>query len=389
MRKKICVVTGNRSEYGLFRPLIVKIKADKVFDLKLLVTGAHLSPEFGTTLKEIVNDGYRISGKVDIRLDKDTEVGICRSIGIGVTGFSKVLKRLSPDCIILLGDRFETFACAIAAHVLRIPICHIHGGELTEGALDDAFRHSITKMSVLHFPSTEVYRRRIIQLGELPNSVFNVGALGIDNIMNLKLFKKDELEKQLGFTFKKRNILVTFHPVTLENNSAGAQFKELLKAIDNFDDLGVIFTKPNPDAGNREISKLIDAYVRKNLHKAASFDSLGILRYLSTMQFVNAVVGNSSSGIIEAPSLGRPSVNIGDRQKGRIKPDSVINCAPTEEEITLALKKAFSSKFADFCKTVRNQYGDGHAAGRISRVIKNRIFGLSAVKKSFCDIRSI
>jgi len=386
MKKTICVVTSSRGDYGIFRPLLNKIMAAGDFKLHLIVTGSHLLRKFGSTYREIEKDGYKITKKVDIKLVNDTENGISRSIGLGVIGFSKALSELKPDLIILLGDRFEILACAIAAHVSRMPIAHIHGGEITEGAIDDAFRHAITKMSILHFTSTEEYRKRVIQLGESPNRVFNVGALGVDNIRVLKLFDKDALEKEIGFNFAKKNILVTFHPVTLEHNSSRLQFKELLKAIDNFVDVGVIFTKPNADTGNSEIRDLIDKYVKKNKCRAISFENMGTLKYLSTLQFVSAVVGNSSSGVIEAPSFGIPTINIGDRQKGRLMAKSIINCMPQAKQICNAIKKVFSPKFVKFCKTVNNPYGKGNAAEKIYRVIKGSINNLPSIKKTFYTI---
>ena len=383
MKKTICVVTGSRADFGLFCPLLNTIKKAKDFNLQLIATGSHVSRRFGSTYREIEREGYKITKKVDIQLVSDTEKGICRSIGSGVAGFAAAFNELKPDLIVLLGDRFETLSCAIAAHVSKIPIAHIHGGEITEGAMDDAFRHAITKMSLLHFTSAGEYRRRVIQLGESPDRVFNVGALGIDNVKICKLLDKKLLEKQLGFNFAPKNILVTFHPVTLERQSSESQFKELLKAIDGFNGLGVIFTKPNADTGNSAIRDRIDMYVRRNSRKAVSFENLGTLRYLSALKAVNAVVGNSSSGIIEAPSFGIPTVNIGDRQKGRLMAKSVINCAPQAKQIRNAIKKALSPKFAKLCKTVNNPCGKGNAAEKIYRVIKGSMNNLPNIKKTF------
>lgn len=383
MKKTICVVTGSRADFGLFRPLLNKIKKAKDLKLQLIVVGPHLSIKFGSTYKEIEREEYEITKKVDMQLISDTEIGICKSIGLGVIRFAEALNELRPDLVVLLGDRFETLACAIVSHVSKIPIAHIHGGERTEGAIDDAFRHAITKMSLLHFTAAKEYRQRVIQLGESPDRVFNVGALGIDNIRMCKLLGKDALEKEMGFNFAARNILVTFHPVTLERRSAKAQFKELLKAIDSFSDIGVIFTEPNADTGNSAIRDLIDVYVKKNGLKAVCFENMGTLRYLSTLQAVNAVVGNSSSGIIEAPSFGVPTINIGDRQKGRLMAKSIINCAPQAKQIRNAIKKAFSPRFVKFCKTVNNPYGKGNAAEKIYKVIKGSINNLPNIKKTF------
>jgi len=386
VRKKICITTGSRADFGLFRPLLIKIRSAQDFKLQLLVTGAHLSKKFGSTYKEIEREGHEITKKVDIQITSDTEKGICRSIGLGIIGFAKALDELKPDVLVLLGDRFETLACAIAAHVLKIPIAHIHGGERTEGVIDDAFRHAITKMSFLHFTSAEEYRQRVIQLGESPDRVFNVGALGVDNIKTYKLLNKDVLGKKIGFNFAKRNILVTFHPVTLERHSAKSQFKELLGAIDGFRDIGVIFTKPNVDTDNSVIRDLIDVYVKKNSPRAVCFENMGTLKYLSALQAVAAVVGNSSSGIIEAPSFGIPTINIGDRQQGRLMAKSVINCEPQTKQIRNAIKKAFSPRFAQFCKTVSNPYGAGKAAEKIYRVVRGTINNLSNLKKTFYTI---
>lgn len=386
MKKTICVVTGSRADFGLFRPLLNEIKKAKDFKLQLVVTGSHLSRRFGSTYQEIEQEGYEITKKVDIQLISDTERGICRSIGLGVIGFAEALNELKPDLVVLLGDRFETLAGAIASHVSRIPIAHIHGGERTEGAIDDAFRHAITKMSLLHFTSAEEYRQRVIQLGESPDRVFNVGALGVDNIKICKLLDRDVLEKKIGFNFAKRNILVTFHPVTLERCSAKAQFKELFKAIDSFRDIGVIFTMPNADTDNSVIRDLVDVYVKKNSLEAVCFENMGTLKYLSTLQAVNAVIGNSSSGIIEAPSFGIPTINIGDRQKGRLMAKSIINCAPQAKQIRNAIKKAFSPKFVKFCKTVNNPYGGGNVAEKIYKVIKTSINDLPSMKKTFYTI---
>jgi len=386
MKKKICVVTGTRAEYGLFYPLLKKIKTDREFELQLVTTSMHLSPEFGLTFKEIEKDGFKISEKVEMLLSGDTEVGITKSIGLGMIGFADTFNRLKPDVVILLGDRFETLSVSTAAFVAKIPIAHLYGGELTEGSIDDGIRHSITKMSYLHFVSTKEYRRRVIQLGEEPGRVYNVGALGIDNIKNLKLLKKKELEKELELKFGERNILVTFHPVTLECNTAEIQFKALLKALDNSGDSKIIFTKPNADPNGRIIIKLIDEYMENNPEKAKSFVSMGRLKYLSTLQYMDAVVGNSSSGIIEVPSFGKPTINIGDRQRGRIKAESVIDCKPKKESIINALKKAFSKEFKAFCQTVNNPYGEGNASGKIIKILKEKIRGVMNLKKDFYDI---
>ena len=387
--KKIAILTGTRAEYGLFYPLIKKLKTDKSIETQIIVTGMHLSPKFGLTYREILEDGFKINKKVDIHLSNDSDSGIIKSMSIGLVGNSKTLDELKPDMILLLGDRFETFAGAIAAYIKRIPIAHMHGGETTEGAFDEGVRHSITKMSFLHFVSTETYKKRVIQLGENPKRVFNVGAIGIDNIRTTRPIQKNTLEKHLKFKFGKKNIVVTFHPVTLENNTAETQFLEILKTFDKFKNLNIIFTKPNADTNRCAIVKLIDNYVKKHNDKTISFDSLGRLKYLSILANVDAVVGNSSSGIIEAPSFGIPTVNIGDRQKGRVQAGSVIDCSPQYKSVLSALNKAFSKKFVNHCKNIINPYGDGFSANRIYNILKLNINQSHNIKKRFYDLKHI
>lgn len=326
--KKICVVTGTRAEYGLLKPLIKKIRDDKDLNLQLVVTGMHLSSEFGLTYNEISKDGFKITEKVEILLSSDTEIGISKSMGLAMISFSEVFDRIKPDMLILLGDRYEIFAVASAAIVAKIPIAHLHGGETTEGALDEAFRHSVTKMSYLHFTSNEVYKNRVIQLGEEPCRVVNVGPIIEESIKTLDFLPKEKLEEDLKIRFDKKISLLTFHPTTLENNSAKEQFENVLEALSEFDDLKVIFTKANSDVSGRIINSMIDEYVLKNPDKCVAYASLGQLRYLSAMKYCDIVIGNSSSGIIEAPILQKPTVNIGDRQKGRIQEKSIINCKP-------------------------------------------------------------
>lgn len=328
---KICVITGTRAEYGLLKPIINKIKDDKQLGLQLVVTGMHISPEFGLTYKEILQDGFEISDKIEVLLSSDTPVGISKSIGLGIIGFAELFEKSKPDIVIILGDRYEIFAVASAAMIANIPIAHIHGGETTEGLIDEAIRHSITKMSYIHFPCTEEYRRRIIQLGESPDRVFNVGALGCENIKKIKFIDKEALKEELNIDFEKKVALLTFHPVTLDIFKAEKQFKEVLSAIDCFEDLQVIFTKANSDTGGRIINYLIDEYVRKNSNRCIAFSSLGQVRYLSAMKYCSFVIGNSSSGILEAPVLNKPTINIGDRQKGRIQLESIINCEAKKE----------------------------------------------------------
>ena len=383
-KRRVCIITGSRAEYGLLMPLIKEVKKDPSLKLQLLATGMHLSKDFGSTYKEIEKDGFKINKKINIILKSDKSVGIAKSTGKAIEGFAKVYKEIKPDIVVVLGDRFEIFAAATAAHISRIPIAHIHGGELTEGAFDDAFRHSITKMSHLHFTSVEEYRKRVIQLGENPKRVFNIGAIGLDNIKKLKLFTKKELEKDLNFRFNKYNLLVTFHPVTLEPNIAKKHFKNLLGALAQLENTNIIFTKANADTGGKAINALIDLYVKKNKGNAVSFVSMGRLCYLSALRYVDAVVGNSSSGIIEAPSFNVPTVNIGDRQKGRIQAESVINCSGKNKSIIGALNRALYLKKIFRTKTLRNPYEKKDTVSVIKNIIKRA--GLEGVlKKSFYD----
>lgn len=369
MKRRICVVTGSRAEYGLLYWLMKDIQASPGMELQLVVTGMHLSPEFGLTYRTIEEDGFRIDAKVEMLLSSDTPVGIAKSIGLGTIGFADAFDRLKPDIVVVLGDRFEIFSATQAALVARIPVAHLHGGETTEGAIDEAFRHAISKMSHLHFTATEEYRARVIQLGEDPGRVFNVGAAGMDNFRRLKLLSRPELEETLGFRFGEKNLLVTFHPVTLENDTAGHQVDELLAALDELADTHLIFTLPNADTGGRIIRAMIQDYVAVRQTKAVCFDSLGQLRYLSVMQFVHAVAGNSSSGLIEAPSFRIGTINIGDRQKGRVKAASVIDCEPQRESIGQALRKLFSREFQESLRLVTNPYDQGLVATRVVQVL--------------------
>jgi len=384
---KICVVTGSRAEYGLFYPLLRLLQKDRAVELQVLVTGMHLSPEFGLTWKQVVADGFVINEKVEMLLSSDTDAAITKSTGIGLIGMADAFQRLRPDWIVVLGDRFETFAAAIAAHLAKIPIAHLHGGELTEGATDDAMRHAITKMSYLHFTSAETYRKRVIQLGEAPGRVFTTGAIGLDNAKQLKLLTKNQLSKELDFSLAGNILLVTYHPVTLEENTAAIQMKNLLKALDAFGEYTIIFTLPNADASGRVIMTLINEYVHKNTGRSKAFSSLGHLRYLSLLQYVSAVVGNSSSGIIEAPFFAVPTVNIGDRQTGRIRAASVIDTATGTGSIVEGIKKAVSPAFAAVCKKSVNPYGKGDTATQIVRILKKQ-GRLTSVKKTFFDLPS-
>ena len=361
-----------------------EIQEDADLELKIIATGAHLSPEFGLTYKQIEKDGFKIDKKIEMLLSSDTPIGISKSMGLGMIGFSEAYADLEPDIVVLLGDRFEIFSAAAAAMIARIPIAHLHGGEATEGTVDEAIRHSITKMSHLHFTATEEYRKRVIQLGEAPTRVFNVGGLGIDNIEKLKLLDREAFEHSIDFNLGKKNLLVTFHPVTLEHSTAKEQFQNLLNALDELQNARIVFTKPNADTEGRVIIKMIDDYVSQNSRESAAFISLGQLRYLSALQFVDGVVGNSSSGLAEAPTFKIGTINIGDRQRGRIKADSVINCEPTKESILMALEKLYSKEFQKKLKGVRNPYGEGGAAEKIKNIIKEKDIS-NILKKEFYD----
>ncbi len=383
--RKICVITGTRAEYGVLYWVIKGISSDKSLKLQLCVTGMHLSPEFGLTYKQIESDGFKIDEKIEMLLSSDTSVGISKSIGLGIIGFAEVYDRLKPDIILVLGDRFEIFASVTAAMIAKIPVAHCHGGEATEGLIDEPIRHSITKMSHIHFTSTEEYKNRVIQLGEVPYNVYNVGALGIENINKLKLLSKREFEKSINFKLSDINFLITFHPVTLDNNSAEDQFKVLLNVLKKHRNTHFIFTKPNADTGGRVIIKMIDDFVNENNKNAVSFISLGQLRYLSALKHVDLVIGNSSSGLVEVPSFKIATVNIGDRQKGRICATSVINCDNTELSISNAFNKALSPMFKANLKNTINPHGDGNSSTKIIEVLK-KINLKNIIKKEFYNI---
>lgn len=384
--KKVCVVTGTRAEYGLLKPLIKKIDDDNELELQLVVTGMHLSPEFGLTYREIEQDGFKITERNEMLLSSDTPTGIIKSIGLGMVGFADIFARIAPDIVVILGDRYEMLAAATAAVIHRIPIAHIHGGELTMGAIDDVIRHSITKMSTLHFPSTEEYRKRIIQLGESPEKVFCVGALGVENAKTQQLFSKKELAESIGFSLDRSYVVVTFHPVTLEKDTAGRQFENLLAALDYFKEYKVIFTKANADTDGRIINQKIDEYVYQNKDRATAVTSLGMVRYLSAMKYCEMVIGNSSSGIVEAPSFHIPTVNIGDRQLGRTKAASVIDCGNSIENIVEAINAGRALGEGNKLRNVINPYeGDETSQSIVSIIRKNVLHGIQ-MKKGFYDL---
>lgn len=369
--RKICVVTGARAEYGILSRLMKIIKYSDSTQLQVVVTNMHLSPKYGNTYQEIENHGFAIDYKVPIINEDsgDDAVSTVKEMSRALSGFADAYSALNPDLIVILGDRYELLSAAAAALIMRIPIAHLHGGEITEGAFDDAIRHSITKMSHLHFTSTEDYRKRVIQLGEQPDRVFNVGALGVENIKKLPLMGKKEIEKEIDFKIDSNTILVTYHPVTLGDRSAEQDISDFLAALDERKDLRIIFTMPNSDTGGSFISEAINAFVKRNSDRAKAFKSLGVLRYLSVMKQVVAVVGNSSSGLLEVPSFGIPTLNIGDRQKGRIAAASVWNCAPEKNSVLSGINHILSNQFREMSSNVHNPYEKENTAEEIFKVI--------------------
>lgn len=386
MKKTITVLTATRAEYGLLRPIIKALKESGNFDIKVVVTGAHLSPEFGLTYQEIINDGIEIDQKIEILLSSDTPVSISKSMGLAMISFSEYFEQKPTDALMVLGDRYETLAVALAAMNARIPIIHLYGGETTEGAIDEAIRHAITKLSYLHFTSAAEYRTRVIQLGEHPDRVFAVGGIGIENALKMPLLSKEELEKSIDFRLDKPYAVVTFHPVTLEDGMAQKQFQAILEAFDAHPEMLFIITKANADANGRIINKMIDEYAASH-ENVAAFESLGALRYLSALKYADMVIGNSSSGLVEVPSFHIPTVNIGDRQRGRLMADSVICCEPVKEDVLLAMEQADSKAFREKLADVKNPYGDGDTSRKIVDVL-NRVFLTQEIdlKKVFYDI---
>lgn len=386
-RRRICIVTGTRAEYGLLYWLMKEVDADPDLQLQIVVTGMHLSPEFGLTYQQIEADGFTIDAKVEMLLSSDSPVGIAKSMGLGVIGFADTLDRLSPDILVLLGDRFEILAAAQVAMVARIPIAHIHGGEATEGCVDEAIRHAVTKMAHLHFTAAEQYRTRVIQLGEAPERVFNTGAIGLDNLAQLDLLDRKKLGEALGFSLDPGPILLcTYHPVTLSEDDAGNAVKELFKALDRLPNGRVIFTKGNADTGGRIINQLIDDYVVSKSERVAAFISLGQIRYLSLLRVADVVVGNSSSGIIEAPTARTATVNIGDRQRGRLKAPSIIDCDQRAESIFAAIQRALSPGFQMIAAKGETYFGHGGASRQIKQTLK-QAYLKDILFKQFYDLR--
>lgn len=383
--KKICVVTGSRAEYGLIKPILEIITKSPKLKLQLIVTGTHLSSKFGYTVKNIIYDGFNINHRVKIPNELDTSKGIVKSLGVGLNNFANPFDKLKPDLLLILGDRTEMLIAAITAMIYRTPIAHIHGGELTEGAYDDAIRHSISKMAHLHFVATDIYKKRVIQLGEQRNRVFNVGGLGPNNIKKMKFLGKKNLEKKLNINFLNKNLLITFHPVTLEPKSSLIQINELMKALSHLKDTRLIFTMPNSDAENGKIFETIIKFCKNNSN-AKYFTSLGQTNYFSCIRYVDGVIGNSSSGLIEIPSFKKYTINIGNRQDGRIKANSVIDCEPNNISIKKAIKKIYSKKFQDKLKIIKNPYeANFDTSKKIVKIIQNKT-SQKLLKKKFLDL---
>lgn len=384
MHKKIAVFTGTRADYGLLYWLLKDIQENATLTLQLIVSGSHLSPEFGNTFEQIERDGFSIDEKVEMLLSSNSAVGTAKSVGLGIIGYAEALDRLKPDVLVILGDRSEALAIAQTAAILKIPLLHIHGGEITEGAYDDAFRHAITKLSHIHCTATETYKQRVIQMGEMPNSVYNVGAIGLDHIRRSTLMTPEQLSSDLNFDLNHPYFLVTYHPVTLADEPAIETFNALLTSLEQFPQHNVIITYPNADNGSREIISLIQDYARQAKGKVLAIASLGQVRYLSCVKYATAVIGNSSSGIIEVPSFNVPTVNIGTRQQGRLAAQSVIHCQPDSLSITTAINKAILLLPQLQLTPVTNPYGQGQASQLIVKLLTTTPLKPT---KSFYDLK--
>ena len=385
--RKICVVTATRAEYGLLKCLLEDIQNDSVLDLQLISTGSHLSPEFGLTNEQILDDGFVVNKTVEILLSSDTPVGVSKSMGLAQISFSEAFDELKPDIVVVLGDRYELIPIVSAANIARIPVAHLSGGELTEGAIDELIRHAITKLSQLHFTAMDEYSTRVIQMGEQPERVFTVGEVGLDNLLRMQLMSKDEFENSISCKLKERNLLFTYHPETTQDIAeVERDFREILSALDTLEHTLVIFTKANADVGGRLINKMIDKYVAENTEKAIAFTSLGQLRYLSALQYMDAVVGNSSSGIVEAPSFKLATINIGNRQKGRVRANSTIDVSVNKAELTSALAEVYALEFMASLKHIVNPYGRGNSSEKVVQTLKT--VELSSLKtKQFYDVK--
>ncbi|WP_413522595.1 UDP-N-acetylglucosamine 2-epimerase [Photobacterium phosphoreum] len=384
--RKICVVTATRAEYGLLKCLLEDIKNDPELELQVISTGSHLSPEFGLTNQQILNDGFLVNKKIEILLSSDTPVGVSKSMGLAQISFAEAFDELDPDMVVVLGDRYELLPIVSAANIARIPVAHLSGGELTEGAIDELIRHAITKLSQLHFTSMGEYTQRVIQMGELPERVFTVGEVGLDNLLRMNLMTREEFEVSIDCKLNIKNMLFTYHPETTQCiEKVESDFLEIIKGLDKLEDTLVIFTKANADVGGRLINKMIDDYVAVNSDKAVVFTSLGQLRYLSALQYVDAVIGNSSSGIVEAPSFKVATINIGDRQKGRVRANSTVDVDANAEKIEMALKKIYTPEFKTILEETTNPYGQGNSSHKVVEVLKH--IDLTTLKtKHFYDI---
>lgn len=384
--KKVVVLTAARSEYGLLSPVIKKLYAISELDVQVVVTGMHLSPEFGMTVKEIEADGIRIEKKIEMLLSADTDSAISKSMGLAMISFADYFGESKPDALLVLGDRYETLAVCCAAMNARIPIFHMYGGDTTEGAIDEAVRHAITKMSYLHFTATDIHRTRVIQMGEDPDRVFTVGSTGVENALHIDFYTKEELESDMRIELGNKYAVATFHPVTLEDNSAEVQIKELLNAVVKFSDITFLFTKANADANGRIINETIKTYAERN-RNLLIVDSLGMRKYLSAVKSAAFVIGNSSSGIAEVPSFGIPTINIGDRQRGRFHGATVIDCEPITKDIESAIKKAINREFLKKIENEVNPYGNGNTSDKIAKIISTFLMTENIdIKKKFFDI---
>lgn len=385
--KKIVIVTATRAEYGLLKPIIKRFIASPQADVRVVATGMHLSSEFGMTIQEIEKDAIPVDKKIEILLSSDTSVAVSKSMGLAMISFAEYFDESRPDALMVLGDRYETLAVCVAAMNARIPIFHIHGGETTEGAVDEAIRHAITKMSYLHFTSTDIYRSRVIQMGEAPDRVFAVGAVGVENALRVELLSKGELEASVHCRLGENYAVGTFHPVTLENQTAEKQVDALLVALDAYSDITWLFTKANADSNGRIINKKLQEYADTHSNLFL-FDSLGMVRYLSALKYARFVIGNSSSGLIEAPVFGIPTINIGERQKGRAQGETVINCAPEAEEIKEAVETAMSREFREKAKEATSPYGSGNTSEAIFDISMDYLMNDKiCIKKEFYDLK--
>ena len=370
--RKVCVVTATRAEYGLLKCLMDDIRVDDELQLQVISTGTHLSPEFGLTNQQIEADGFAVSKKIEILLSSDTPIGVSKSMGLAQISFAEAFDELKPDIVLVLGDRYELIPIVTAANIARIPVAHLSGGELTEGAIDELIRHALTKLSHLHFTAMDEYSRRVIQMGEQPDRVFNVGEVGLDNLQRMTLLSREDFELAIDCKLKTNNLLITYHPeTTQEISEIESDFIQILQALDETEDTLLIFTKANADVGGRLINRMIDDYVAENNHKAIAFTSLGQLRYLSALQYVDVVVGNSSSGIVEAPSFKVATINIGDRQKGRVRASSTLDVDVCKKGIQKALQSVYTDEFQSKLKDTTNPYGQGDSSQKVVQVLKN------------------